>query len=416
MSDGEVEAALARVRHREWGRVLASAARVARDLDLAEDCVQDAFLQALVAWRRDRIPANPAAWLTTVACRRALEVRRREGVLARKLPLLVQTDEMECGAGPDAFQTMPDDRMRLIFTCCHPALDPDTRVALTLRLVCGLESAEVARCFLVSRATMQARITRAKKKIAQAGVPYAVPRQRDLPERLTAVLDTIHLLYTAGHVATSGPDLVRDDLADRGLTLARLVRELFPEHPETMGLLALLILTQARRDARTDPTGRLVPLDRQDRSRWDGSLIGEGTELLRRSLSAHPPGRYTLMATIAALHDEAPTWEDTDWEQIVGVYDAMSQHWASPIVALNRAIAVGHDQGPAVGLALLEQLRDEPALATYPYFVAGLAEFQRRLGRLGDARDSLDEAIQLAGNDAEAAHLAQLRRNLDTSP
>jgi RNA polymerase sigma-70 factor (ECF subfamily) len=395
--------------------VLASAARVARDLGLAEDCVQDAFVQALVVWRRDGVPAKPGAWLTTVACRRVLELRRREGALARKLPLLVAS---EAGAAepdePTAFETMPDDRIRLIFTCCHPALAPDARVALTLRLVCGLESAEVARCFLVGRTTMQARITRAKKKIQQAGVPYAVPREQDLSERLTAVLDTIHLVYTAGHVATSGPDLVRDDLADRGLILARLVHELFPKDPETIGLLALLVLTQARRDARTDVEGRLVPLDRQDRARWDRALITEGTELLAQSLAGGPPGRYALMATVTALHDAAPTWQDTDWEQIVAVYDALWRRWPSPTVALNRAVAVGHHHGPAAGLALLEELRDEPSLAAYPYLYAGIGEFQRRLGRLDEARWSLDEAIQLVGNDAEAAHLSQLRRDLDT--
>lgn len=239
------------VRREQWHRILAATVSVARDLDLAEDCVQDAFERALRSWPADGVPDNPAAWLTTVARRRVLEVRRREGTFRDKLPLLVEPERpYEDDAEPDAFCTMPDDRLRLVFTCCHPALDPDARVALTLRLVCGLASDEIARCFLVSRPTMQARITRAKRKIARARIPYRIPREDDLPERLTVVLDTVHLVYTAGYSATSGPDLVRGDLTRRAVGLARLLHELLPGEPEATGLLALLVLAEARQPAR----------------------------------------------------------------------------------------------------------------------------------------------------------------------
>ncbi len=321
----EIEVVLHDVKRREWGRIMAIAARVARDLDLAEDCVQDGFVQALRVWPRDGVPTTPAAWLTTVACRRVIEVRRREQNLRQKLPLLtVAPDEADGdakdGDGPDAFVNMPDDRMRLIFTCRHPALDPEARVALTLRLVCGLSSSDVARCFLVSRTTVQARLTRAKKKIARAGIPYRIPRHEDLPAPLLVVLDCLHLLYTAGHVATNGQNLVRDDLTRGGLELARLVQELFPQDAETNALLALILLTEGRRAARLDELGRLLPLQSQDRSRWDRSLILDGDRLQRQSLQSSPTGRFALLATVTALHDQAASWDDTEWDQIAGVY------------------------------------------------------------------------------------------------
>lgn len=401
----EIEVALDELRRTQWGRIMSAAVGVARDLDLAEDSVQDGFVQALRVWPRDGVPTNPAAWLTRVACRRVLEVRRREQVLERKLPLLVVPHDHVDPEGFDPFQNMPDDRVRLIFTCCHPALDPEARVALTLRLVCGLSSDDVARCFLLSRTTMQARLTRAKRKIARAGIPYGIPRPTDLPARLVAVLDCLHLLYTAGHVATSGPNLVRDDLTRRGLELARLVQELLPEVPEATAFLALVLLTEARRKARVDEGGQLVPLDRQDRALWNQDQIAEGDRLLRRSLAKYPTGRFALMATVAALHDGADTWEDTDWAQIAGVYDLMLHHWPSPVVALNRAVAHGYHAGPEKGLRLLAGLQDEPVLTTYPYLYAALAEFHEQRGDHAQALDYLHEAIRLAGNDADAAHL-----------
>lgn len=413
---GQVEAAVERIRLEEWGRVVAAAARFSRDLDLAEDCVQDAFVQALRTWPRDGVPRNAGAWLTTVACRRAMEIRRRESVLRAKLPLLIEPDDLNPTDSVDAdranaFRWMPDDVLRLVFTCCHPALTPDARVALTLRLVCGLDSDEVARCFLISRSTMQARITRAKKKIRQARIPYRVPRTADLPARLDAVLDTIHLLYTAGHTASAGPALVRDDLTAQAVRLARLVNELLPEQRESSALLAMLVLGEARLAARAADQG-FVPLEEQDRSRWNTNLIAEGAALARRSLVGGSPGRYALMAAIAAVHTEAPSWRDTNWEEIVGLYDVLVRRWPSPVVSLNRAVAIGFRDSPEVALPLLEELREtEPALATYPYLSAALARFQAESGRIGEARSSLQEAITLAGNDAEREHLQrQLER------
>lgn len=417
----QVEAAVQRLRSEEWGRVVAAAARVAGDLDLAEDCVQDAFVQALRTWPRDGLPRRPGAWLTRVACRRALEVRRRESVGRAKLPLLVEPpDASPTGPvdapGEDAFRWMPDDVLRLVFTCCHPALAPDARVALTLRLVCGLDSDDIARCFLVSRSTMQARLTRAKKKIRRSGVAYRIPRAADLPARLDAVLDTIHLLYTAGHTANAGPALVRDELTKQAVRLSRLVHELLPEQRESSALLALLLLAEARTAARVAGQD-FVPLEDQDRSRWDTTLITEGSALARRSLVGGSPGRYALMAAVAAIHTEAPSWRGTDWEEIVGLYDVLLRRWPSPVVRLNRAVAIGFRDGPETALPLLEELREtEPTLATYPYLAAALARFHSATGRRAEARSCLHEAIMLAGNDAERNHLQrQLERLREAS-
>ncbi|TDW86962.1 RNA polymerase sigma-70 factor (ECF subfamily) [Kribbella pratensis] len=368
----------------EWAAVLAATARVAADLDLAEDCVQDAYAKALVHWREQGVPGRPGAWLTTVATRRALEHRRRADVVRRKLPLLIPVEDA-------VDETFPDDRLRLVFTCCHPALSQEARIALTLRLVCGLSSAEIARVFLVKEATMQARITRAKQKISRTGIPYRIPRLTDLPERIDAVLDVIHLVYTAGYTAN-------DTASRRGLDLARMIRLLLPESSEAAGLLALLLLTEARRPAQVD--GQLVLMEDQDRSLWDHALIAEALELVPGAVG--PAGRFGLMAAIAAVHAEAARWEDTDWPEILGLYDVLLAKWPSPVVALNRVVALSYVAGPA---AALEQLPDDPALATYPYLASTRAELLRRLGRTQEARAAYEEALAFTTNPTEADFL-----------
>ena len=377
--------------------MLAATVRVTRDLDLAEECVQDAFAKALTTWGDDP-PSNPGAWLTTAARNRALDVVRREATLRTKLPLLVVDDPPE----PD--DPFPDDRLRLLFTCCHPALDPQAQVALSLRLLCGLSTAEVARAFLVSEPTMAARITRAKKKIAQARIPYRVPATEDLPERVEAVLAALHLLFTTGHSAPVGDQLVRHDLVARALELTVLLRTLLPG-PEVTGLLALILLTDARRATRVDDDGRLLLLSQQDRSRWDRDQIERGRALVREALTAEP-GRYALQAALAAVHAEAPSYEETDWRELVGLYDLLLERWPSPVVRLNRAVAVGMVAGPQAGLDALEPLSLEPALAGYGYLAAARGDVLLRLGRTDDARLAFEEALLLTENAVERRFLA----------
>jgi RNA polymerase sigma-70 factor, ECF subfamily len=407
-----VSAAVAAAYRAEWTRVLSTVIRVTRDFDLAEDCVQDAYAQALLSWARDGVPDRPGAWLTTVAVRRALQVHRRSATLATKLPhLLPGEGNLPFGEEtPDAFENLPDDRLRLVFTCCHPALSPDGRVALTLRLVCGLSSKEVARTFLVKEATMQARITRAKKKIAEAGIPYRTPAPAEFPERLGSVLDTVYLVYSAGHVAPTGENLMRADLADRGLDIGRMLHELLPDDAETTALLALLLLTDARRQARLDHERELVLLKHQDRGLWDRRAIAEGRRLLETALSTGSSGKYAVMASIAAVHVEAMPGQDPDWAQIIALYGLLLQRWPSPVVVLNRAVAVGELHGPAAGLEELLPLMSDPSLAAYPYLPATRADFLRRLGRCDEAADAYRQALLLTDNRAEAAFL---RKRLD---
>ncbi len=378
--------------------------RVTRDLDLAEECVQDAYAQALSTWGERGIPAKTGAWLTTVSRRRALDLLRREATFRRSLPLLIEDD---LAPGPDALEEhdVPDDRLRLIFTCCHPALGEQAQVALTLRLLCGLTTAEVARAFLVTEATMAARITRAKKKIAGARIPYRVPPAEELPERTEAVLTVLHLLFTTGHTAPVGADLVRRDLVERALDLCRVLRALLPQSADVAGLLALILITDARRSTRTAPDGRLLLLAEQDRAQWDRAAISEGVALVREALRHRPPGRFALMAAIAAVHGEAPSWEDTDWAEVVALYDHLVQVWPSPVVALNRAVAVGFHQGPAAGLAELDALAAEPQLAGYGYLAAARADFLRRLGRRDEALTAYGEALLLTENAVEREFL-----------
>ncbi len=398
-----VHAAVADAHRQQWARVLATVARLTGDLDLAEECVQDAYSKALSSWAAHGIPANPAAWLTTTARRLAVDQLRRSATLQGKLPLLASPhvdDQPDRDSG-----RWPDDRLRLVFTCCHPALAVETQVALTLRLMCGLTTAEVARGLLVSQATMAARITRAKKKIAAAGIPYRVPCQADLPERVAAVCSVVYLLYTAGHTAAAGTELTRPDLTERASDLARMLRLLLPGNNDVAGLLALILLTDARSDTRTDRHGRLQLLADQDRTRWDRAAITEGVALIGEALRTRPPSRYALQAAIAAVHAQSPTFEATDWLEILGLYDLLAARWPSPVIALNRGVAVGFAHGPAAGLAALDELAAEPQLAQYPYLAAARADFHRRLSQHDDARLAYQEALILTDNQAERDYL-----------
>ncbi|MDQ1531986.1 MAG: hypothetical protein QOE37_2091 [Microbacteriaceae bacterium] len=397
-ASAEVAAAVADAHRREWAFVLAATARVATDWDVAEEAVQDAYASALSAWDARGIPANPGAWLTTAARRRALDLRRRAATARNALPRLLP--EEPAADEPDTVD-FADDRLRLIFSCCHPALSLEARVALTLRMVGGLTTAEIARAFLVSESTMAARITRAKKKIAAARIPYRVPDADELPERLDAVLNVVHLVFTTGYSAPEGQDLIRGGLVERALELAAMLHGLLPQQPEVAGLLALILLTDARRAARVDAAGLPVLLADQDRARWDAGGIRSGLAALRAAFALGRPGRFTLMAAIAAVHDEAPAWSETDWGQIRGLYDVLAEVWPSPVVALNRAVAVGFADGFGEGLAQLDGLRDEPQLAGYGYLEAARADFLARLGRVPEARRSYEEAIVLTGNAAE---------------
>ena len=388
--------------------MLAATVRVTRDIDLAEECVQDTYAQALSTWAEQGVPSKPGAWLTTVARRKALDQLRRASTLQRSLPLLLD-DDVE--PGPEDLvidaEEIPDDRLRLVCTCCHPALSIEAQAALTLRLVCGLTTAEVARCFLVTEPTMAARITRAKRKIAAARIPYRVPAAAELPERIDGVLTVVHLLFTTGHTAPAGEQLVRRDLVERALDLCRMLHGLLPRDRDVAGMLALILLTDARRATRTDAEGRLLLLEDQDRSQWDGAEIREGAALVREALRGRPPSRYALQAAIAAVHAESPTWSDTDWGEIAALYELLAQQWPSPVIALNRAVAIGLSQGPAAGLALLDELGDEPQLATYSYLPAARADFLRRLGRTGEARVAYEEALLLTENQVEREFLSR---------
>ncbi|RJO73312.1 sigma-70 family RNA polymerase sigma factor [Nocardia panacis] len=413
MLSADISAAVSEAHRREWAFVLAATVRVTRDIDVAEECVQDAYARALTVWAREGVPARPGGWLTTVARNRALDLLRRDATRRRALPLLIvedRADDIAERAVAAGDPRIADDRLRLICTCCHPALAPQAQVALTLRLVCGLSTAEVARAFLVSEATMAARITRAKKKIATARISYRVPAPAELPERISAVLAVVHLLFTTGHTAPCGAELARRELTDRAIDLARMLRGLVPDFAEVSGLLALLLLTESRRDARLDADGAMVALADQDRANWDRELIVEGLALVRDSL--RDPGKYALQAAIAAVHAEAADHDVTDWRQIVGLYDELAKVWPSPVVSLNRAVALGYAEGPAPALAALDSLTEHPQLLAYEYLPAARAHFLAQLGHADQARAAYDEAILLAGNDIERAFLARKRDDL----
>ena len=395
----------------ESGRAVASLVRYFGDISLAEEAVQDAFVQALQRWPEAGVPPSPAGWIITTARNRGLDQVRRESIReARHTEALKLAEPDEPPAGREDVGPVIDDQLRLVFTCCHPALDPSARVALTLRLIAGLQTPEIARAFLVPEATMAQRLVRAKRKIKGAGIPYRVPSDADLPDRLRSVLAVVYLVFNEGHVASSGDELIRTDLCAEAIRLARLLVELMPDEPEAHGLLALLLLTESRRPARTDATGRLVRLADQDRNVWDRSLIDEGQAIVRELLRRNTPGPYQFQAAIAAVHSDTATAGDTDWHQILALYDMLQACTPTAIVALNRSVAVAEVHGPGIALAVLDDLADP--LDRLHLFHATRAELFARLGRRTDAAAAYDRALELTTNGAERALLAEQRAAL----
>jgi len=385
--------------HREhWARLLALLTKSVRSLDIAEESLAEAFASALEHWQRDGVPDRPEAWLMAVARNRATDLLRRDATLRRKLPLLV-TDELTDGPEPHDDVAVPDERLRMLFTCCHPALAMDARVALTLRMVGGLRTPEVARAFLVTETTMGARITRAKKKIAAAGIPYRIPTDAELPERLDGVLSVLYLIFTEGYAASSGAGPVRRELADEAIRLTRIVAGLMPAESEPMALAALMLLQHSRRDARLDDSGHLVLLGEQDRRRWHAADIAAGLTLLAAAAERGGLGFYGLQAAIAAEHASAARPRDTDWAAIVELYDVLVARSDSPVIALNRAVAVAELHGPGAGLALLDGL--DRQLPYYHLLPACRADMLRRLGRHAEAVAAYDRALALAGTAAD---------------
>ncbi len=405
----EVREAITRAHRGEWARVVATLAKRVGDLDIAEEAAAEAFATAVERWPVDGVPANPGGWLTTTAHRKAIDRIRRESKRDGKQQeaRLVYAD-----VPPEPLGAVDDERLRLIFTCCHPALAVEARVALTLRLVGGLTVPEIARAFLVRETTMGQRITRAKAKIKTARIPYRVPSAPELPARVSGVLAVLYLVFNEGYLAT-GPDTdpVRQDLTAEAIRLARLIRGLMPQDGEAAGLLALMLLIEARRTARVAPTGELIALDEQDRTAWDAALIAEGHRLVRdRLATGAPPGRYQILAAINAVHTSARTARDTDWSQIVALYDQLARIDPSPIVTLNRAIALAELDGPGVALAALDRIED--TLADYHPYQAARADLLRRAGRPDEARAAYDAAIARAANSAEIAALQRRRAQL----
>ncbi|MBB6347334.1 RNA polymerase sigma-70 factor (ECF subfamily) [Nonomuraea muscovyensis] len=409
MSD--VEEAITRAHHDEWARVVAALTRRFGDLDIAEEAAAEAFATAVERWPANGVPPNPGAWLTTTASRKAIDRIRRENKRDDKH----REAQMTYDDPPEPVGVIDDDRLRLIFICCHPALATEARVALTLRMVGGLTVPEIARAFLVQGTTMEQRITRAKAKIKAARIPYRMPSADDLPTRVSGVLAVLFLVFNEGYLA-SGPDTdpVRHDLTTEAIRLTRLIRALLPRDGEVAGLLALMLLTEARRTARISANGELVALDEQDRGAWDAELIAEGHRLVRERLAAAAagvaPGRYQILAAINAVHTSARDIRDTDWSQVLALYDQLVRLDPSPIIALNRAIAVAELDGPEVALAIIDRLAE--ALAGYHAYHATRADLLRRLGRSQQSRAAYERAIELAGNTGETAYLTRRRDQL----
>jgi RNA polymerase sigma-70 factor, ECF subfamily len=412
VSAGAVERAF----RAESGRVLATLIRhLGGDFELAEDALQDALAVALATWPRDGVPANPGAWMTVTARRKAIDRIRRERALADRLQALQILMDLERQAEPEPGDdsAVPDDRLRLIFTCCHPALAMEARVALTLRTLGGLTTAEIARAFLVPEPTMAQRLVRAKRKIAAAKIPYRVPGDEQLPDRLAGVLAVVYLVFNEGYAAREGERLVRPDLCDEAIRLGRLLTRLMPDDAETAGLLALMLLHDSRRAARTDADGRFVALPDQDRSRWDAVRIEDGVRTLDRALRLRRPGKYQLQAAIAALHATAPSAEDTDWPQIAALYGGLLCHMPSPVVQVNRAVAIGMADGPRAGLAVLDALAADRRLLAYQPYHAARADLLRRAGDAAGAAAAYARAIELSTNAVERAELERRRAALD---
>jgi RNA polymerase sigma-70 factor (ECF subfamily) len=396
---------IARVFRQEYGRAVAVLVRHFGDIDLAEEAVQDAFTAAVGNWPQTGLPPSPAGWIITTARNRAVDRLRRESVRDHRHAAAAALLEADAGYdnadGQDEEGPVHDDRLRLIFTCCHPALAAEARTALTLRLLGGLSTAEIARAFLVPEATMAQRLVRAKRKIRDARIPYRIPQDADLPDRVRGVLAVVYLIFNEGHTASSGHSLARPDLTAEAIRLGRLLARLMPDEPEAFGLLALMLLAESRREARTDAGGNLVLLADQDRGRWDQELVFEGQVLVRRCLRACRPGPYQIQAAINAVHSDAPTAADTNWGQILALYDHLMAITPTPVVALNRAIAVAEVRGPAAALPLVEALD----LDGYDVYHATRAALLARLGRTAEAADAYDKAAARTANEAEQAYL-----------
>jgi RNA polymerase sigma-70 factor (ECF subfamily) len=401
----EVRATIETIYRSESRRVLATLIRLLRDFELAEEALHEAFTAAIESWPTQGVPANPRAWLVSAGRFKAVDRIRRRARFDASLAELARELDVETG-DPSAHdvEELEDDRLRLIFTCCHPALAPDAQVALTLREVCGLTTEEIARAFLIGAPTVAQRIVRAKAKIRDAGIPYQVPTPRELPERLDAVLRVIYLVFNEGYAASSGATLTRHDVSAEAIRLGRLLVELLPE-PEAMGLLALMLLHESRRAARTSPSGEVVLLDDQDRSKWDRAQIAEGTQLVERALASRRVGPYTIQAAISAVHAEAPTAAATDWNEIVGLYDVLRRIDPSPVIELNRAVAVAMRDGPEAGLRLIDAILDRGDLRDYRLAHAARAELCRRLGRNADARAAYQRALELTRQEPERRFL-----------